>query len=157
MVFFYVVIQKELGKIFLLFFVRLHSIYLISRVHISNITKNSSAAICGLRNGDRIIEVNGTNIQTLTYETILNKIKLHMERHDLELLVLDKKSLRWYRERKYPITSQTLPTIIHIEPILNNIDSGKQPSHTLDTQTKTCVFVGEFCFLMFLFRGFVIL
>lgn len=111
---------------------------LISRVYISNITKNSSAAICGLRNGDRIIEINGTNVQGLTYETILNKIKLHMERHDLELLVLDKKSLRWYRERKHSITSKTLPTIVHIEPILNIIKPEKQLSQ-IRTQTNGCV------------------
>jgi C-terminal processing protease CtpA/Prc len=97
-------------------------------VFVSDITKNSSAAICGLRDGDHIIEVNGTNIQTLTYETILNIIKLHMEHENLELLVLDKKSERWYRRRNYPITSQTLPTIVHIEPIINEINSGMQSS-----------------------------
>ncbi|CAF0925167.1 unnamed protein product [Adineta steineri] len=101
----------------------------LGRVHVSNIKKNSSAALCGLRNGDRIIEVNGTDIQTLTYETILNKIQLHMERHDLELLVLDKKSLRWYQDRKYPVTSQTLPTIVRIEPVINNINVGTHTSN----------------------------
>ena len=47
-----------------------------------------------------------------------------MEDEDLELLVLDKKSVRWYRRRKYPMTSQTLPTIIHIEPIINQMNTG---------------------------------
>ena len=97
-----------------------------SRVFVSNIAKNSSAAICGLRDGDHIIEVNGTNIRTLTYETILNIIKLHMEHENLELLVLDKKSARWFHRRKYPITSQTLPTIVHIEPIINQVNSDVQ-------------------------------
>lgn len=97
-----------------------------SRVFVSNIAKNSSAAICGLRDGDHIIEVNGTNIRTLTYETILNIIKLHMEHENLELLVLDKKSARWFHRRKYPITSQTLPTIVHIEPIINQVTSDVQ-------------------------------
>ncbi len=46
-----------------------------------------------------------------------------MENHDLELLVLDKKSLNWYHKRNHPITSQTLPTIVHIESIINDIDS----------------------------------
>lgn len=87
---------------------------------VSNIKKNSSAFICGLRDGDHIIEVNGTNIQNLTYETILNIIKMHMDHQDLELLVLDKKALRWYEKRNYPISSQTLPTIVHIEPIINS-------------------------------------
>ncbi|UJR23589.1 hypothetical protein I4U23_026578 [Adineta vaga] len=98
----------------------------LGRVYVSNIKKNSSAAVCGLRNGDRIIEVNGINIQSLTYETILNKIKLHLEHRDLELLVLDKKSLRWYRARNYPVSSQTLPTIVHIEPMINNVNIGVQ-------------------------------
>ena len=88
---------------------------------ISDITKNSAAAVCGLRNGDRVIEINGTNIQSATYEAILSQIQLHMQRNDLELLVMDKKALRWYRERNYTITSRTLPTIIHIEPIINSM------------------------------------
>ena len=106
-----------------------------SRVFVSDIAKNSPASVCGLRDGDHVIEVNGTNVETLTYETILGKIKLHMERHDLELLVLDKKSLRWYRERNYPITSRTIPTIVHIEPIINNINT--------EIQTKSVDIVGE--------------
>ena len=110
------------------------------RVYVSNIKKHSSAAVCGLRNGDRIIEVNGVNIQTLTYETILNKIKLHLEHRDLELLVLDKKSLRWYRDREYPVSSQTLPTIVQIEPMINNINIGKQES---TTQKRISSFIGN--------------
>lgn len=124
----YVEIRKNSGKFLLLSFSHLQKSILsfFSRVFISNIAKNSSAAICGLRDGDHIIEVNGTNVQTLTYETILNIIKLHMEHENLELLVLDKKAARWYHRRKYPITSQTLPTIVHIEPIINQINSDIQ-------------------------------
>ncbi|CAF3670009.1 unnamed protein product [Rotaria sordida] len=113
----------------------------LGRMFISNVKKNSSAALCGLRNGDHIIEINGTNIQTLTYETILNKIKLHMERHDLELLVLDKKSLHWYNERNYPITLRTLPTIVYIEPIINNMNSETESSSVLDRNMKNVDFI----------------
>ena len=49
-----------------------------------------------------------------------------MEHENLELLVLDKKSARWYRRRKHPMTSQTLPTIVHIEPIINQVNSDVQ-------------------------------
>ena len=45
-----------------------------------------------------------------------------MDQDDLELLVMDKKSLRWYKERNYPIASRTLPTVVHIEPIINNVN-----------------------------------
>jgi len=45
---------------------------------------------------------------------------MHMDNEDLELLVLDKKALRWYQKRNYPVSSQTLPTIVHIEPIINS-------------------------------------
>ncbi|CAF1264782.1 unnamed protein product [Rotaria magnacalcarata] len=107
----------------------------LGRIFIADVRKNSSAALCGLRDGDQIIEVNGTNIQTLTYETILNMIKIHMEHRDLELLVLDKKSFRWYRERNYPMTLQTLPTIVHIEPIINDINSEIKSSQAFDRNT----------------------
>ncbi|CAF0931428.1 unnamed protein product [Adineta ricciae] len=108
----------------------------LGRVFISDVTKHSPAAVCGLRDGDRIIEVNGTTVQALTYETILDKIKQHMARDDLELLVLDKKSVHWYRERNYPITSRTLPTIVHIEPIINETTSEIQSSEVPSTQTR---------------------
>ncbi|CAF4041131.1 unnamed protein product [Rotaria sp. Silwood2] len=106
------------------------------RVFISDVTKHSPAAVCGLRDGDRVIEINGSTIDGLTYETILDKIKHHMGRDDLELLVLDKKSVQWYRERHYPITSRTLPTIVHIEPIINDTTSETQSSELPATHTK---------------------
>jgi C-terminal processing protease CtpA/Prc len=96
-------------------------------VFVSDVTKNSPAAICGLRDGDRIIEVNGNNIRSTPYETIVDRIQQHMANDELELLVLDKASLKWYEQRNYPIESRTLPTIVHIEPIVNPIgnDSGR--------------------------------
>jgi len=130
-----------------------------SRVFISDVTKHSPAAVCGLRDGDRIIEINGTTINTLTYETVLDKIKQHMANDDLELLVLDKKSLHWYRERNYPITSRTLPTIVHIEPIINDGTSETQSSEIPATHTKMVGFAGMFFYWVFflLFISFYII
>lgn len=108
----------------------------LGRVFVSDVTKNSPAAVCGLRDGDRIIEINGSPIDSLTYETILDKIKQHMALDDLELLVLDKKSVNWYRDRQYPITSRTLPTIIHIETIINDSSNDSQSSEVPPTNTK---------------------
>jgi len=122
-----------------------------SRVFISDVTKHSPAAVCGLRDGDRIIEINGTTINALTYETVLDKIKQHMANDDLELLVLDKKSIHWYRERNYPITSRTLPTIVHIEPIINDGTSETQSSEIPATHTKMVGFAGMFFFIGFSF------
>ena len=110
---------------------------------ISDVTKHSPAAVCGLRDGDRIIEINAESIDTFTYETILEKIKVHMGQDDLELLVLDKKSVHWYRERNYPITSRTLPTIVHIEPIINDSNSEGLPSEVPTTSTKMVGFPGR--------------
>lgn len=119
-------------------------IILLSRVSISEVRKNSSAALCGLRDGDQIIEVNGTNIQELTYETILDMIKRHMELHDLELLVLDKKSFRWYRQRNYPMALHTLPTVVQIEPIIHNhnLNSEIKSLQTFNTNTENSVSIG---------------
>lgn len=114
------------------------------RVFVSDVTKNSPAAVCGLRDGDRIIEINGSPIDSLTYETILDKIKQHMALDDLELLVLDKKSVNWYRDRQYPITSRTLPTIIHIETIINDSSNDSQSSEVPPTNTKPVGFRGNY-------------
>lgn len=70
-----------------------------------------------------------------------------MGRDDLELLVLDKKSVQWYRERNYPITSRTLPTIVHIEPIINENTSETQSSDIPATHTKLVGFAGKISFL----------
>ncbi len=118
--------------------------FTFSRVFISDVTKHSPAAVCGLRDGDRILEINGSTTDALTYETILDQIKQHMARDDLELLVLDKKSVHWYRERNYPITSRTLPTIVHIEPIINDTTSETQNSEIPATHTKMVGFAGIF-------------
>ena len=91
---------------------------------ISDVAKNSPADICGLRDGDRVIEINGTNIQSATYETIVSQIKQQMARDDLELLVLDKQGLRWYQERNLPLGLRTFPTIVHMETIINDLRGG---------------------------------
>jgi hypothetical protein len=70
-----------------------------------------------------------------------------MGHDDLELLVLDKKAVHWYRERNYPITSRTLPTIVHIEPIINDGSSETQLTEIPATHTKLVGFAGSFiCF-----------
>lgn len=66
-----------------------------------------------------------------------------MAQDDLELLVLDKKSLHWYRERNYPITSRTIPTIVHMEPIINDGTMEIQSSEIPNTHTKMVGFAGE--------------
>ena len=67
-----------------------------------------------------------------------------MARDDLELLVLDKKGIQWYRERHYPITSRTLPTIVHIEPIINDAASEMQLTEVPTRYTKMVGFSGSF-------------
>jgi hypothetical protein len=67
-----------------------------------------------------------------------------MASDDLELLVLDKKSVHWYRERNYTVTSRTLPTIVHIEPIINDTTSETQPLEVPTTHTKMVGFAGKF-------------
>jgi len=65
-----------------------------------------------------------------------------MARDDLELLVLDKKALHWYRERNFPISSRTLPTIVHMEPILNDGSLETQSLEVPSTHTKMVGFAG---------------
>lgn len=67
-----------------------------------------------------------------------------MEHRDLELLVLDKKSFRWYHERNYPMTLQTLPTIVHIEPIINDVNSEIKSLQVLDRNTDKTDSIGRY-------------
>lgn len=119
----YAVAQRNLGKQRKLVLDRatpyLKSSFYFSRIFVADVTKNSPASICGLRDGDRILEVNGVDVQFQTYEEVLNRMKEHVELNDLDLLVLDKKAIQWYRERKFPISTETLPAIVQIEPFIN--------------------------------------
>jgi len=87
---------------------------------IGNIDKESPAEAAGLKEGDRIVEVNGVNVSQENHKQVVQRIKA--VKLETRLLVVDRKCEEWHREHNtvirsnlpYVITSssepQTIPT-----------------------------------------------
>ncbi|CAF0956513.1 unnamed protein product, partial [Brachionus calyciflorus] len=85
---------------------------------VSDIAANSAAANSGLKNDDFIIEVSGVNVENLDYNDLVNYIKEKKKEDDLQLLVADRATLDWYKQKKIPISSQIVPKMQYIETLL---------------------------------------
>ena len=88
-------------------------------MQISDVSPNSPAAHAGLQNDDYIIEISGQNVQNMQYADVVEYIKAKKQEDDLQLLVADRQTLDWYRSRKLPIASQSVPkmTKMNNEPL----------------------------------------
>lgn len=79
---------------------------------------NSPAAHAGLQNDDYIIEISGQNVQNMQYSEVVEYIKAKKQEDDLQLLVADRLTLDWYKNKKLPIASQIVPKMQYIETLL---------------------------------------
>ncbi|KAI0227375.1 hypothetical protein LSAT2_022151 [Lamellibrachia satsuma] len=75
---------------------------------IGTIDPGSPAEAAGLREGDRIIEVNDVPINNDEHKHVVQKIKLIQNK--TKLLVVDAETARWYKQQNIPISS-TMPNI----------------------------------------------
>lgn len=81
---------------------------------------NSPAAHADLQNDDYIIEISGQNVQNMQYADVVEYIKAKKQEDDLQLLVADRQTLDWYKSRKLPIASQSVPKMKYIETLLKD-------------------------------------
>ncbi|EDO42418.1 predicted protein, partial [Nematostella vectensis] len=63
---------------------------------ISAVDKDSPAEIGGLREGDRVIEVNGVNVEDMTHGDVVKRIKENP--NEATLLVCDKDTLAYLKQ-----------------------------------------------------------
>ncbi|XP_055944787.1 Na(+)/H(+) exchange regulatory cofactor NHE-RF1-like [Argiope bruennichi] len=75
---------------------------------IGKVDDDSPAQHAGLREGDRIIEVNGVNIANENHRQVVERIKSIS--NETKLLVVDEEADRWYKERKIVVKS-TMPNV----------------------------------------------
>ncbi|CAM6001850.1 unnamed protein product [Sphagnum balticum] len=87
---------------------------------ISDIVPKSPADNSGLKNQDIIIEVSGVNVLNMKYQEVIGLIKEKKQEDELQLLVVDKPTLEWYKARKIPISSQIVPKMQYIETLLKS-------------------------------------
>jgi hypothetical protein len=95
--------------------------------YIGKVDSGSPAEAAGLREGDRIVEVNGTNVEQDTHRQVVDKIKAI--RDETRLLVVDFVGDRYFAESGITISSQ-LDCVEHIvcperKPLTENGKSGE--------------------------------
>ena len=79
--------------------------------YIGEIDSDSPAEAAGLKEGDRIIEVNGVNVNLENHRQVVQRIKAVAE--ETRLLVVDEKSADWHRERRV-LVKASLPYVIQL-------------------------------------------
>lgn len=85
---------------------------------VNDVAPNSPAAHSGLMNEDQIIEISGVNVESMTYNEVIDYIKERKLEDDLQLLVADRATYQWYKSKKIPISSQIVPKMQYIETLL---------------------------------------
>merc|ERR1711934_360556 len=78
---------------------------------VGNVDPESPADAAGVKKGDKIIEVNGTNISNENHTQVVARIKAGGE--ETRILVADKDCVEWHREREQNISS-SLSYVFHL-------------------------------------------
>ena len=92
---------------------------------IGDVDAGSPAATAGLRSGDRIIEVNGTNIANENHQQVVQRVKAIA--NETKLLVVDAETDKYYREKKIVIRGD-MPNVLRF-PAAGDYDDGtSQPA-----------------------------
>ena len=77
---------------------------------IGKVDENSPAVIAGLKEGDRIIEVNGVNISQENHKQVVQRIKAVP--HETTLLVVDKMTDEYYKKQGILVKS-SMPNVLY--------------------------------------------
>ena len=88
----------------------LHAEKAKSGQYIGKVDPDSPAEMAGLREGDRIIEVNLVNISNENHRQVVERIKSIP--NETKLLVVDEVADKWYKEKKIVVKS-TQSNVIH--------------------------------------------
>ena len=79
--------------------------------YVGKIDANSPADAAGLKEGDRIVEVNGVNVNQENHKQVVQRIKAVLE--ETRLLVVDKRSDEWHSEQGVTVKA-SLPYTLHL-------------------------------------------
>ena len=82
---------------------------------IGKVDDDSPAMLAGLREGDKIVEVNFVNISNENHRQVVERIKSIP--NETRLLVVDESADRWYRDRKLVVKSSQPNVIFYRTPV----------------------------------------
>lgn len=80
--------------------------------YIGKVDEGSPAEAAGLKQGDRIIEVNGVNISNENHKQVVQRIKAVP--NETKLLVVDAEADAYYKSKSIIIKS-SLPNVVHLK------------------------------------------
>lgn len=94
----------------------------IPGMFIKEVTPGGIAHNAGMKEQDRVVEINGENIEKLSHSQVVNKIK---DNNSLMLLLVDKTTDEYYKG-KYKKIGTELATVKHLphKPRFANITKG---------------------------------
>ncbi|XP_037556310.1 Na(+)/H(+) exchange regulatory cofactor NHE-RF1 [Dermacentor silvarum] len=91
--------------------------------YVGKIDAGSPAEYAGLREGDRIVEVNGVNVQQEAHRDIVERIRAVPD--ETRLLVLTAEGEQWYRDRDIEVRGDQANVLRLRNPELNPATSGE--------------------------------
>ena len=102
---------------------------------IGNIDSGSPAEKGGLKEGDRIVEVNGVNVNQENHKQVVQRIKAVP--HETKLLVVDKKCEEYHKQNDI-IVKSSLPYVLHLssEQEEEVIDTNDDDEEVIDTRLQ---------------------
>lgn len=80
--------------------------------YIGKVDDGSPAQAAGMKEGDRIVEVNGTNIGNENHSQVVTRIKAAGE--EVTMLLVDPDTDKYYKERKI-VVSNDMPEVVRLK------------------------------------------
>lgn len=102
--------------------------------YIGKIDDNSPAQDAGLQESDRIIEVNGVNVENETHAEVISRIRAGGD--ETKLLVVDREADSYYKSKGITVTA-SLPEVKRLQTSKHSPRPGKHFLHYLYFYTKS--------------------
>lgn len=101
--------------------------------YIGKVDDGSPAEAAGLKEGDRIIEVNGVNISNENHKQVVQRIKTVPD--ETKLLVVDSEADAYFKSKNIVIKSD-LPDVIYVKTPSSNLTNGKNGDERSQISSK---------------------
>lgn len=85
---------------------------------IGKVDEGSPAEAAGLKEGDRIVEINGTNIGNENHQQVVGRIKSLGD--EVKLLVVDPETDKYYKDIKQIVRSD-LPEVVELSAVRDEV------------------------------------
>lgn len=85
---------------------------------IGKVDEGSPAEAAGLKEGDRIVEINGTNIGNENHQQVVGRIKSLGD--EVKLLVVDPETDKYYKDMKQIVRSD-LPEVVELSAVRDRV------------------------------------